>query len=288
MRHRNRPLTKITLAFAAATALVLTGCSTASTPAPTSTQPTPDVPYTTIWSAADGINLNTRPAELIRATVESGEMSGWTGVDYSFPGFADAIANATDYNGYWGNTTQPPSPDNLVSLDWRLFARHITTLSATDSHVTARVCTLHLPLVDQDVVLKSTGYTSSFGSVTQPYTVDVTLTKPASTTPGTSGQPDRAPDIHNPRALDVPDWNVFSPWTISSITLLEGVNDYYGTEPECMAWWRQKYPGWDGTSLTFGPPAPITTDTGFFEALMITRPGPPNYPEWLGPKGADA
>ena len=288
MRRRNRPLTKTTLTIAAATALVLTGCSTANTPAPTSTQPTPDVPYTTVWSAADGINLNTRPAELVRATVESGEMSAWAGVDHSFPGFADAIANANAYSGYWGDTTQPSSPDNLPSRTATLFARHIASLRATDNQITARVCNLHLPLVDQDVVLKSTGYTSSFRSVTVPTSLDVTLAKPANTTPGTSGQTDHAPEIHNPRALDTPDWNVFSPWTIRSIALLETVNDYYGNEPECMAWWRQKYPGWDGTSLAFGPPTPITTENGFFEALMITRPGPPNYPEWLGPKGADA
>ncbi|PXW31042.1 UNVERIFIED_CONTAM: hypothetical protein DES50_106174, partial [Williamsia faeni] len=245
-------------------------------------------PYTTIWSAADGINLNTRPAELIRATVESGEMSAWAGVDHSFPGFADAIANATDYNGDWGDTTQPPRPDNLKTRDWRLFARHITTLNATDNHVTARICNLHLPLLDEDFVVTPKAELDSFRSVTRPITFDVTLTKPTDTTSGTSSQPDTKPDTRNPSALDTPNWNVFSPWTISSITVLETVNNYYGDEPECMAWWRQKYPGWDGTSLTFGPPTPITTDTGFFEALMITRPGPPNYPEWLGPKGADA
>ena len=73
-------------------AMLLAGCSGDS---PEPVEPTrPAIPYTMIWSAADGIDVQKRAGELVRAAFDGGEMAAWAGVEHSFPGFADAVADA--------------------------------------------------------------------------------------------------------------------------------------------------------------------------------------------------
>lgn len=273
-------------------AMLLAGCSGDS---PEPVEPTrPAIPYTMIWSAADGIDVQKRAGELVRAAFDGGEMAAWAGVEHSFPGFADAVAGARAYFGYWGSPHQPPSPDNLPSMENKVLFRHIATLRATDTRISARVCTLQRAVKPHWPPLPDTGPGTFIGK-TRPRTLDVELVKPVDASAGAAGQRDRASDRHAPAGSNQPSWNAFGNWRIDAIYDLYGkdrdgtITRRFGTEPECMAWWHQLFPGWSGTSgLTFGPPNAPTDQWSWYNQIAIDPLAPPSFPEWISPKGVDA
>ncbi|WP_439029713.1 hypothetical protein [Gordonia terrae] len=268
--------------------LIGAGCSTSGAePAETSAISRPDIPYSTQWSAAAGIDVQSRPAELVRATIDGGEMSAWAGVDHSFPGYADAVANAREYFGYWGSTDQPPTPGNRIPAADTAMSRHIASMTTSDTTITARICTIRQSIKPAYPPLENTD--GSFIGGAQPRTLEVHLRKSTDASPGTAGERDDSPTEHDPRASDQPSWNVYGNWTIDAIRDLYGKNNMWGDEPECVAWWHKKFPGWSGTtSLDFQPPHPVNGPWEWYNLLALDPPAPPSYPEWIAPKGADA
>ncbi len=266
-------------------------CGIACTPAPEPSAPSPvqrpTIPYSVQWSAVEGIDIQDRPAELIRATFDGGEMAAWAGVAHSFPGYADAVAGTRDYYDSLGSTTQPPKPQNLPPWASTVRYRHITTLNATDTHITARICTLRRFIKPFGEPTRYSGDGSFFG--VSPHTLDIVLSKPADTSPGVPGERDDSPE-HDPPGNNQPHWNVYGNWTIDAIHDPYGDNGVFGTEPECIAWWKQLFPGW--TSVTrpgdFRPPHPVNGPWEWYNLLALDPPAPPSYPEWIAPKGADA
>ncbi|WP_055475602.1 hypothetical protein [Gordonia sp. HS-NH1] len=262
-------------------------CTPAPEPSPPSSVQRPTIPYSVQWSAADGIDIQDRPAELIRATFDGGEMAAWAGVAHSFPGYADAVAGTRDYFGNWGRPDQPPTPGNRIPVANTVMSRHIASMTVTDTAVTARICTLRQAV--KPAYPPAADAEGSFIGEARPRTLEVQLRKPSGVSAGTSGHRDESAANHNFRGNDQPSWNVFGNWSIGAIRDLRGVNDFWGDEPECVAWWRKKFPGWTGTtSLDFQPPHPVNGPWEWYNLLALDPPAPPSFPEWIAPKGADA
>ena len=288
----HRYLGTAAVAVVAVVASLAVGCTS---DAPEPSEPVrPAIPYTMIWSAAEGIDLQKRAAELVRATVDGGAMAAWAGVKHSFPGYAEAVANVRVYNSFWGTPRQPPSTYDVRVFVNNVFYRQIATLRVTDTRISARICTLERAIKPH--WSPSPGpVIGSFIGYADPRTVDVELVKLPDASSGTAGQRDTRPDRHHPAGRNQPSWNVFGNWRIDAVYNLFGLDrndnltNIYGSEPECVAWWHQLFPGWSGTSgLTFGPPNAPTDQWSWYNQIALDPPAPPSFPEWISPKGIDA
>lgn len=260
---------------------VVVGCST-SPPAPPPVK-RPAVPYSVVWSGASGVDLASRPAELVRASIESGRMAQWAGVDYAFPGYADALSNVTKYSGLFGSTWQ--KPHKYGSFDGprtNLYMAHIGEMTHTADRVTATVCafersdlTRHKPIPTPVPPNYYVG--TSVPHETQPVTYTLELLRSSSAPDQPTGLPDHSVTEHDPRGAKVPSWNVFGDWKIHVMDS-DRMGDY--TQPPCVAWWARVFPGWSAPANApwdFAPPYPVKDWT----AATGVHGLPINYPEWI-------
>lgn len=216
--------------------------------------------------------------------MESGQMGAWASVDHAFPGYREALSEITEFTELFGSLTQRPQEDPRSVIYRDLFNYHLGAMSASADHITATVCTLERFRTPEVSTPPPPSYSPSpnFPSATQPYTFTVELQRPeGSGADQPAGLPDRSADEHDPRGGKVPSWNVFGDWKIRVLkTDRLGVYD----QPECLAGWRQLFPGWimpPGDPLAFHPPQP----TSDFDTAVAFRTVPPNFPEWIARTG---
>ena len=269
-------------------AAMLAGC-THESPPPAPEVKRPPVPYSVVWSGASGVDLNSRPAELIRASLESATMARWAGVKFAFPGYDEALAHDAKYSELFGLKWQEPNTNPRDDPQPWLYNYHIGAMTHADDRVTATVCTLRR--FDRSTLSKTPPGPNdtpwqTFGGVTFPVTYTVELTRKTTDPDQPTGAPDRSAEDHDPHGSKVPSWNVFGDWSIREIS-----NDIDGdyTQPECTSWWRQVFPGWTAPASApedFTPPFPMSD----WEWPNVTGVDslPMNYPEWIERTGDKA
>ncbi len=254
------------------TALTLSLCvlacacsNNAAEETPTTPQTTPeqDVPYSQVWSAEPGIDLFDRGAELVRASVEAGNYAYRYSLDTTFPGYDAAVGGPFQFDE---NEILPGLvPNGRGDFEPRPHTAryHIATLTETPTEIVADVC-------------DATDWPTSH-PISESFRVGfawVVHLRNTTDTPGLPGIPDADPDTADPRALRVPDWNVFGTWRISQ--LRTGGRDWRGTAPpECTNWWLRRFPGSDVT-----PNGNVLTPAG---TVVPGVPVAQQYPEWIGP-----
>ena len=94
-------------------AALSTGCDSESTKPPSDPKTTGDpiLPYSSVWSADDGIDLFGRSSELIRAGIEAGEYTSYVGLSETYPGYEQAI-------GSHGGEARCGHRRRVRSFDW--------------------------------------------------------------------------------------------------------------------------------------------------------------------------
>ena len=95
-------------------------------------------PYTFVWSAARGIDVHSRAAELARAYIESCQLSVFGG-DAVYPGAADAAPPGTT-DDVPSCLTPTKRPNGSTPAYYGTVYAHVFELDSTDTSVTARVC----------------------------------------------------------------------------------------------------------------------------------------------------
>ncbi|GAC69220.1 hypothetical protein GS4_23_00140 [Gordonia soli NBRC 108243] len=119
--------------------------------------------------------------------------------------------------------------------------------------------------------------TSTFATETDPTTFTIQLQRPRDSAEGRP-TPDRSRS-HSFNGLQVPNWDVFSGWTV---TALEDDPDGNYSQPTCTGWWKQKFPGWvlpSSRPWDFHP----RHDVGDWALEVSVNQLPPNFPEWIAP-----
>lgn len=261
MTRKHRKLT-----FLMAAGLLVSACASESTTSPSATPaPTPNIPYTNVWSTDPGIDLFSRGAELVRAAAEAGVYSQYVGVDGSYPGYAQAVAALTDEEErtldpameQWVSR-RPPYPANPTP---GTIYQHITAYSASDTKVSAIVCSYG---VDPDPKPPQPKQDYFGGGLS----IELEIHNWDKGNPGIAN-PD--PDHHDPRAQRPPRWNVFDRWKVTKISSATA-----GERPECLSWYQQKFP-----SFAKDPK---------FDRLLVPagyvwphQPVAQQFPEWIGP-----
>ncbi|MDV2476217.1 hypothetical protein F8M49_14245 [Rhodococcus zopfii] len=225
--------------------------------------PEQNVPYSQIWSANSGIDLFSRGAELVRAALEAGTYASYYSLGTTFPGYRDAVGGPLHFDDAEILPALVPNGRGDNELGLWTDHYHIASLTETPTEIVADVC---------DYRQRPTEVTkSSNAQVGFPWVVHLRNT---TDTPGLPGIPDTDPDTSDPRALRVPDWNVFGRWQITK--LHAGGRDWKGTAPEeCTNWWLQRFPGSNATD-----------DGNVLVPAGTVVPGVPvaqQYPEWIGP-----
>ncbi|MFJ4657612.1 hypothetical protein ACIP5Y_40655 [Nocardia sp. NPDC088792] len=249
--------------------LALTACGKSSTPSPPP-KTVPDIPDTSVWSADEGIDLFSRGAELIRATLEAGGNATYTGVDNAaYPGYARAVADLTKQVE---NARQPILgvrqyvSRQPVNPDWKerpmTTYLHITGYTATDTKVSAIVCgysVLPEQLPQEDDRFQGGGIRIELDNTTSQ--------------PGLPGIANRDPGHHDPRAQLPPRWDVFGTWKVTTIKAPVG-NDQYAAE--CLPWLQEQFP-----TFTKDPNYNVLNAPPGYVAPH--HPVTPQFPEWIGP-----
>ncbi|NLE80709.1 MAG: hypothetical protein GX610_14220 [Rhodococcus sp.] len=248
----------------AAVTCLLTACtgSGTDTPAITTPTPTPDQnpPYSHVWSAEPGIDLFSRNAELIRGSVEAGFYAYNYSIGTTFPGYLDAVSSSPRRRAWQIQPDFIPSGPGEGSRRPATVHQHLATVTETDGTITADVCQyLEYP----------EGTIHPGGRIGHEWYVSLKNYGPSA---GLAGIPDPDPDTADPRALRVPDWNIFGTWHITDLNV--GGRNWRSAVPECTNWWHQRFP--DGT----------TAESYVLMPKGTPRPGSPvaqQYPEWIGP-----
>ncbi|MFD0926485.1 hypothetical protein [Williamsia deligens] len=223
------------------------------------------MPWSNVWSASTGIDLFTRGAELVRASVEAGLLAKAHGPDHSFVGYQQAIG-PLDFsygdprlrNKNFGYATEgfDPSVPEFSVIYYRL-----TELRSDASSIDAKVCSYGL-----------TPYPSEAGKYLF-RAVFVTLEKAANASAGTSGVKDSGTYATGEKGR-APTWNVFAPWSITQLRSVEAQE----IPASCAAWWGSVFPDAvkSSTSNQMVRPSggPIAPDV-------------PQYPRWIGPSDTE-
>ncbi|AYM42818.1 hypothetical protein BKG75_25180 [Mycobacteroides chelonae] len=243
--------------------------------AATSSPATPTVqqlhpPFSFVWSADAGVDIFSRPAELIRATQEALDLTHIYGPEKTFPGYLKAIGGPKDprdpdyqfettsqsTGGGWATTNNSPMTNY----------RHITdlTVSAEGKNIGAYVCVLRILSPDNDAF--GTGPQS--GSVGTATRFELSSISPDQV----QSAVDKSPDVQDPRAEMPPTWDVFTGWHITKIDQL--LSDKVPSS--CGDWFHQRLPFLVQTPGhgTVHPP-----NGGSFQ--MPREPVKPQFPEWI-------
>ncbi|ATL66635.1 hypothetical protein CRH09_10865 [Nocardia terpenica] len=227
------------------------------------------IPYANVWSADSGVDLFSRGAELVRATVEAGGLAAYVGADRSYPGYARAVAGLTaatenqaqpDPGVVQYVSSRPHDPNLRMHPSTGYF--YITAYSASDTRVSATVCSYAVrpePLPNEDNRFVGGGF-------------QVELDNTGSN-PGQPGIADRDPNAHDPRAHLPPQWDVFGTWKVTTIRVPVSRGD---DQPECLPWYQQQFP-----TFTKVPDYNYLQAPPGYQAPH--HPVAPQFPEWIGP-----
>lgn len=237
-----------------------TGCATSDPPAkesPTTTgSRTPPVPvapqdyryptdvagpYTVVWSAADGIDLHSRPAELARAYLESCQLSVY-GRQSAYPGAMTAAPKPSVENRP-SCLFAPKWPEASFPAVFGTMYAHIAEIRASDNEVSARGCYLRNGRAEVDTWEPQSAYLSayefSFTATLPPHTADPRANIRREAAPGTGT---RAPqfDVFYPWKFDAVPWGASSspqppvserPCTTWGAGMLDQIPAYRGQDP---------------------------------------------------------
>ncbi|MCK0093387.1 hypothetical protein MWU77_21640 [Rhodococcus sp. F64268] len=244
--------------------LLTPGCTNSPNPgAPEPSEPPadPPLPFTNSWSAEPDIDLFSRGAELVRASIEAGIHASFFSVSESFPGYSDAIGyQHVNYNEIADTVARGRPRGGWISDLTYLY--HIAEITETPTSIIAEVC-------DEPVTVDP--YISDH-RVKHGFSWIVALTN----TGGAAGLPgvvDTDPDGSDPRARRVPDWNVFGAWNITQLRTGGRDASTAIAHPACTEWWLERHPGSEVLgNYTFSPAGEIPGE-----------PRLPQYPEWIGP-----
>ncbi|MFD6893275.1 hypothetical protein ACFWB0_01835 [Rhodococcus sp. NPDC060086] len=256
-------LRRITIALSIGT--LIGGCATPQDPDPADVlealsdfQPS----YTSSWSAETGIDLFSRGAELVRASLEAGWQTSMYTFKDSFPGYREAIdyPHNTNRDITWGVQTENTANDRVGEFTTYY---HITELSESPTEVTASICK---DIVNTEPVIYDSPTRHGYS-----WTVALRNT---SDTPGLPGIVDTDPDNHDPHARRTPDWDVFGTWKITRLTPDSLDTERNVADPACTTWWLANHPDTLRVvdNFTFRPPGTVPG-----------VPRAPQYPEWIGP-----
>lgn len=258
------------MVFAATCSILASACTGGQAPEVATENPSPasaPLPFSNVWSAAPGIDLATRPAELIRATLESADATAYGGIAQSYPGYEAALATTTprgtpDFEISEWFVQSTPNPyyglGNYTSFN------HMMTLEATETVVSATVCNYLIT----DTPRRNGSIDGGYGT----YQFRLTRNSEPDATPGAPDN-DQANTRQDHRT---PSWNVFEGWTIERLYATTPPTDL-GTEPvtQCAAWINQQFPDFIYNSAGILMP-PVR-----FEENPPTHPVLPQYPEWI-------
>jgi hypothetical protein len=213
-----------------------------------------------VWSADQGVDLFSRGAELVRATVESGDLTLFGGIDVAFPGYAAAFETPYDPGNYDIESTFYKKWETLPQQR-RTEYLHITNYIADSHKVSAVVCRFYTrpePISGEE----SSAHTFCQGVALENSGTDA----------GTPGRRDESTENGTGDGGRVPAWNVFGTWKIKKIKFLGGDE----TPDSCFTWWSEKFP----YLIRVG-------NRRFYEvapgATMPPEPLAKHYPEWIGP-----
>ncbi|KZM71926.1 hypothetical protein [Nocardia terpenica] len=222
-----------------------------------------------MWSADPGVDLFSRGAELVRATMEAGGYAAYVGADHSYPGYARGVAALTDEIERSKTpdlgvkklvSPQPTDPDlKLQPLTTYL---HMTAFDATDTKVSAIVC--GYTVWPEQLPYEDDRYVGGGTRIELENTV---------ADPGAAGIANRDPNYQDPRAHRSPRWDVFGTWRVTTIKGPVGAGQY---APECLPWYQQQFP-----TFTKVPDLSELQAPPGYQAPH--HPVAPQFPEWIGP-----
>ena len=220
-----------------------------------------DVAWSNVWSAGPGVDLFSRGAELVRASLEAGYLAQARGINRTFPGYREAIGPQPRYDDPQARAKNygyvpvgfEPRDIGLTVLNY-----HLVDLVQTADRVSGTVCSYGLAPRPTD--------RSKF--LYDAYLV--ALTKNGESPPGLPGVVDTRNNFPQ-REGKVPTWDVFAPWTIERLQIGEA-SDVPST---CTAWWQSVFPDAvkrpNSNQMTRSAPGPVAP------------PDARQYPRWIGP-----
>ena len=213
--------------------------------------------YANVWSAEPNIDLSSRGAELIRATIESEQMIPFVGVESAYPGFMQAAQNSNEAKrGILENSNDHFQQPVGVTHE------HILNYSADNSIVTATVCSIE---TSASRPVKPLFVNNSMSE----YTVELRNTR---ADPGFPGLPDTGGnDQHLDPRYRAPNWNVFGTWEIGKLSTVASGSDIM----KCLAWWPEYSP-----KLTYDAETGVYFPPGFTD---FGEPVKAQYPKWIAP-----
>lgn len=169
-------------------------------------------PYNVVWSASEGIDLHSRPAELARAYVESCQLSVF-GRQATYPGAVAAAPEPSVVNRV-GCLFAPKRPEGwFPALSGTMYA-HIAEIRASERELSARGCYLRSGRAEVRTGEPESAYLSayefSFTAKLPPNAVDPRSNIPRTAAPGTGT---RAPqfDVFYPWKFDAAPWGIRPP-----------------------------------------------------------------------------
>ncbi|MEV4237994.1 hypothetical protein AB0J47_22770 [Nocardia sp. NPDC049737] len=213
-----------------------------------------------VWSADPGVDLFSRGAELVRATVESGDLTLFGGIDVAFPGYAAAFESPHDPGNYDIESTFY-SDHGTLPQQRRTEYLHITSYVADSHRVSAVVCRFYT----------RPGAIPGEESSAHTFCQGVALEN-SGTDAGAHGRRDESVENDTAGGGRVPAWNVFGTWRIKKIKFLGGDE----TPDSCFTWWSEKFP----YLIRIGARRFYEVAPG---ATMPTESLAKQYPEWIGP-----
>ncbi len=255
-----------------AATLLSSACASPGQHATTSSSTTPatppQIPFNSVWSADNSIDLFTRPAELIRATQESLHLVKTYGLGSAFPGYLAAIGGPKEVNDpdyEYSVTSQEFKGPFKFALDRPVTNYYLLSDLSTSpdgKHITASVCRY---------ILASPGTLDNRIYAGKRWAVNYVLDNEHADTHATS-TPDRNPHTTSPAADMPPTWNVFGTWHIRQVHEIDRTPEL---PPACAPWWESLPPKLShlpGGSMDHRP-----DDT----ALLPVAPVQPQFPEWI-------
>lgn len=261
--------------------LCLSACSATDQDVPDSSTPPEPTPvnYSILWSATPGVDLQARPAELIRAAIGGAEMTQWYGSLKSFPGYAAAITGSeTRLLEPWAWQIVPTDLRKAVTT-W-VYSYHLLDVKASVEEITGTTCGFRQSVVRANPPSSPPSSTyvapKNFRSAFHQTAYRITMTKPADQPAGASGTRDEDPAEETSKSPRVPTWNVYGSWKIHDIEILSP--DSPDRNPVgCTDWWKQRFPSIvpDGTGDFTAPPEGFET--------KLPQPQPATFPEWISP-----
>ncbi|MFD4439311.1 hypothetical protein ACFWPK_05980 [Nocardia sp. NPDC058519] len=212
---------------------------------------------THVWSSAPGIDLGSRAAELVRATVESTVISRKAGLDFTYPGFREARRDASFDWGFAASDGMGSDYEYWLESDRSTYVDHVATIGINDRWLNAKVCQYQVPEPGENWTA------GEFAGNFRIYVVKFENLNPSQDVAG-SGIPKSG--------RRTPDWNVFGDWRITDIAA--ATREW---EPhDCRNWFATQAPG-----LEFG--ADLTAARSTEDTVIPYGPIRPQFPRWRRP-----